>query len=107
MKKIYLLAFFLTVVNSNAQTNPCSPWPWCIQELEPITVPGPWRPPTGPPPPYNTPAPPVTVPNIPSPKVPCPGTPMKDMKLAPANGWNKKGGTYGYTRSKGKKFHEV
>jgi len=106
MKKIYLLAFFLTIVNSNAQTNPCSPWPWCIQELEPITVPGPWRPPTGPPPPYNTPAPPITVPNIPSPKVPCPGTPMKDMKVAPSGGWSINGGTYGYTRSKGKQFHD-
>lgn len=107
MKKIYFFAFFLTVVNSNAQNFPCTPWPWCEINLDPIVIYPVPPPPTGP----VIPAPPIFVPNVPSPSIPCPGTPMKDMRIAPSGrgGWNKKGGTYGYTRSDDNgnpKFHD-
>lgn len=37
--------------------------------------------------------------------MPCPGDVVKDPNVAPSGGWNFKGGTYGYTRSSGKQFH--
>lgn len=37
---------------------------------------------------------------------PCAGDPIKEPEIAPSNGWNLKGGTYGYTRNNGKRFHD-
>jgi hypothetical protein len=38
--------------------------------------------------------------------MPCPGDVVKDQKIAPANGWNIKGGRRGYTRFDGTKYHD-
>lgn len=37
---------------------------------------------------------------------PCAGDPLKNMKIAPSSPGNYSGGTYGYTRNGGTKFHD-
>lgn len=37
---------------------------------------------------------------------PCPGDPLTNMKIAPSSPGNYKGGTYGFTRNGGTKFHD-